>query len=118
MPIGSDANIPLNTDPSLVPAQPAVSQVNLGTGGYNRPAQPLTRFSPGRWEDRRKAAFPRSRRAVRWAACGACCPASSAAGAKEPRHPSKGRRRACAGSSNSPSRWANVGRAWTRWGTP
>jgi hypothetical protein len=41
MPIGSDARFPLNTDPSLVPAQPAVSQVNLGIGGYNPRAQPL-----------------------------------------------------------------------------
>lgn len=31
MPIGSDANFPLNTDPSIVPAQPAVSRVNLGS---------------------------------------------------------------------------------------
>ena len=42
MPIGSDANFPLNTDPGIVPAQPAVSPVNLG---FNPRAQPLVPLS-------------------------------------------------------------------------
>lgn len=42
MPIGSDARYPLNTDPSIVPAQPAVSVVNPG---YNPRAQPQVPLS-------------------------------------------------------------------------
>jgi hypothetical protein len=42
MPIGSDARFPLNTDPSIVPAQPAVSQVNLHN--YRQPLVPLSQM--------------------------------------------------------------------------
>ena len=44
MPIGSDARFPLNTDPSIVPAQPAVSQVPLAMAA--QPGSPAASPTP------------------------------------------------------------------------